>query len=324
MIARWAAALSRSPRVAVGIGDDAAVLDNLRAPAVCCDALVEGVHFKLDWTGARDLGWKTLAVNLSDLAAMGARPVAALLSLAAPKTLGVEWLDEFYGGLDECARAFGCAVAGGDTTRSPGPLFVSACAIGEILGAPLLRSGARAGDALIATGTLGDSRGGLHLLQENIETANPAAQFLLGRHFRPTPRLREIEHVLQFRPGAVTAALDISDGLAGDAAHIARASGLSLRIESLALPLSPALREVAAREGWDSLEEALRGGEDYELLLCARAESAADICRLIEELGTRATIIGQAVAPHDPSCPQVLVRGADGTVQPAGESWTHF
>jgi thiamine-monophosphate kinase len=326
-IARWASLLSAGPSVRLGIGDDAAILEPLRAPAVTCDALVEGVHFRLDWTSPRDLGWKTLAVSLSDLAAMGARPSAAFLSLAAPSSLPLSWLDAFFAGLDECARAFGCPLAGGDTTRSPGPLLLSLSAVGEAQvfarhPTPITRSGARAGDVLIVTGTLGDSRAGLRLLEGgHAPGADEASDFVLGRHFRPTPRLREISRVLEAVPSAVTAALDLSDGLVGDAAHIARASGLTLRFDYDALPLSPQLMQVAQHRGWDARQEALRGGEDYELLLCVRPESAPQVLEAIASCGTRATLIGSAQAQVDG--PVVVLRRDGSRVTDQG-SWAHF
>lgn len=329
-IARWASRLSSGSGVRLGIGDDGAILEALSAPVVSCDALVEGVHFKLNWTSARDLGWKTLAVSLSDLAAMGARPSAAFLSLAAPPSLGLGWLDEFFEGLDECARRFACPLAGGDTTRSPGPLFLSLCAVGEVLpalqvlGGGLRRGGARVGDVVLVTGTLGDSRAGLRLLQQEDGPPSPrssAESELLERHFRPTPRLDEIALVLDQAPNAITAALDLSDGLTGDAAHIARASNVSLRIEHDILPISSALSEVAARMGWDAREEAARGGEDYELLLCARPQAAEAVRSLIESCGTRATSIGRVEEPGEEL---VTVRRGDGSAVSGQGSWTHF
>lgn len=339
-IARWAGLLSPGAGVRLGIGDDGALLGALQAPIVSCDALVEGVHFKLGWASPRDLGWKTLAVSLSDLAAMGARPAAAFLSLAAPPSLEMSWLDEFFAGLNDCSRAFSCPLAGGDTTRSPGPLFLSLCAVGEllaplqVLGRPLRRDGARVGDAVIVTGTLGDSRAGLRLLQEQEQTPelspspSTSERFVLERHLRPTPRLLEIARVVEQAPGAISAALDLSDGLAGDAVHIARASGVTpgvtsgvtLRIEIDSLPISQALSEVSAARGWDASLEASRGGEDYELLLCVRPQQAAQVQALIEACGTRATIIGQ-VEELGPE-PVVLRRGG---LQVVGEeAWAHF
>ncbi len=322
-IARWASRLWTGRGVRLGIGDDGALLEALSAPVVSCDALVEGIHFKLGWTSARDLGWKALAVSLSDLAAMGARPAAAFLSLAAPPSLELSWLDEFFAGLDECARAFACPLAGGDTTRSPGPLFLSLCAVGQlqVLDSPLRRDGARAGDLLLATGTLGDSRAALRLLQEERSSAEASIRFLLERHFRPTPRLLEIARVLQQAPQAVAAALDLSDGLAGDAAHIARASGVTLRFDYDNLPLSPALLDVAARLGWDARREALRGGEDYELLLCVRPQLASAVRAAIESCGTRATFIGRV---EEQQAEPVIVQRSNGSLVAHEGSWTHF
>jgi thiamine-monophosphate kinase len=329
-LARRVGAPANALHIPLGIGDDAAILPPLDCPVVTCDALIEGVHFRLDWTSARDLGWKAMAVNLSDIAAMGARPVAAFLTLALPASTPLNWVEEFYDGLAEAVSDFGCPLAGGDTTRAP-TVALSLTLIGNspLARAPITRAGARVGDVCLVTGTLGDSAAGLHLLlhpeapgTEEIPAA--ARNWVLSRHFRPTPRLREMEAVLSTTPqGAVTAALDLSDGLWGDAAHIARCSGVALEVEAARVPLAPLTQEVSHALSCDPLAWALSGGEDYELLLCVRPEHAQAVREAIEATGTRATLVGRAVEASRGRAP-VRVVGPRGEEIPAQSAWQHF
>ncbi|HEY0076389.1 MAG TPA: thiamine-phosphate kinase [Abditibacteriaceae bacterium] len=298
LIGRLRNSLALRPGVQLGIGDDAAVLESITSPIVTCDALIEGIHFRLDWTGLRDLGWKSLAVNLSDIAAMGGTPIAAFVALALPSHFTVEQVEEIYKGMEECAREFAFTIAGGDTTKSPGPLMISVTLIGNTPH-PILRSGAQVGDVLLVTGTLGDAAAALECLQNS----QPAPDEILQKHHRPSPRLREMHAALQI-PNAVRAALDLSDGLAGDAAHIAHASDVTLEIETDLLPISQACRAIAEIQNNTPLDWALRSGEDYELLLCVAPEQAQAVQNAIEQTGTSCTVIGR-VLPRE-SAPVML------------------
>lgn len=233
------------PAVRVGIGDDAAVLDwpAGRACLVTTDMLMEGVDFTADTATPELIGRKALAVNLSDIAAMGGRPVAAFVSVCLTQGRGEKFARRLYGGLFELAREFHVAIAGGDTNSWGGPLVINITVLGEpIAGAPLLRSGARPGDWICVTGWLGGS--------------------LAGRHLTFMPRVAEVAAILEHvRP---TAMIDISDGLAADLHHILEASGVGARVEATRLPLSPEIGLLPADKS--PLDRALSDGEDFELL----------------------------------------------------------
>lgn len=320
LIRRLDEKLARRGGVRVGIGDDAAVLDALNSPVVTCDALVEGVHFRLDWTTAHSLGWKAIAVNVSDIAAMGGLPVAAFISLALPSNLGVEFVEELYAGMEEAAEEYNLTIAGGDTVKSPGALMLSVTLIGDTPSS-ILRSGAAPGDVLLVTGTLGDSAAGLHLLlHPQLAISSPARDFLLARHHQPAPRLREMQAALKIE-NAVRAALDLSDGLAGDATHIARRSNVSIEIETAFLPISQACRSLAETANRDALDFALSGGEDYELLLCVAPEKAEEVIAAVQNAtGTPATRIGRCVAQE--IAPVIVLKNGERTAPPA--AFTHF
>ena len=324
-IERLQANLSSSDDVVLSIGDDAAILHALAAPIITCDALVEEVHFRRDWTSAPDLGWKALCVNLSDIAAMGARPVAAVIALSLPFDLDVEWLDDFYLGLNHAATTFACPIIGGDTTRAPHELSIVITAIGEMPNgcAPLRRDGAKIGDLLLLSGATGEAAAGLWaLLHPEKSLPTPVKSEILARHFRPTPRLHETHALLENLPdGALRACLDISDGLAGDARHIARASHVTLQIDSARLPITNTLQKAAGIAETDALDWALGGGEDYELLWSIAPESADAACEILQSCGTRGTIIGRVI---ERASEAVIVMNADGTQRALPPSWTHF
>ena len=299
-------------RFLVGPGDDAAVFrarPGTNAWVVTTDMLVEGVHFDLRWTSPEDLGWKSLAVNLSDLAAMGGvRPAVAVIAAGLPASTAVSFVERFYRGLGKLARRCGLAVAGGDTVRSD-MVVISPAVLGELpRGRRVLRrSGARAGDVLMATGTLGDAAAGLKILQSRGRGILPALsaagktahgqdaraaaaeRFLARRLLRPEPRLDLAGKISQV-PG-VTAMMDSSDGLWRSARILARASGVGIRIESDLLPISPSLRSWAGKKASGF---ALFGGEDYELILTAGPRAA----RALEERGW-ARAVGQVTAGRE-------------------------
>jgi thiamine-monophosphate kinase len=247
--------------VVLGIGDDAALL---RVPpeadlAAAVDTIVAGRHFPHD-SDARSIGHRALAVNLSDMAAMGATPAWATLALTLPSA-DPPWLERFAGGFSELAEAHGVALVGGDTTA--GPLTVSVQIMGHVArGTALRRSGAQAGDLLAVTGTLGDAGAGLALvIASQITNDAAAAKALIERFEYPTPRV-EFGAVAR---GLATAAMDLSDGLTGDLPKLASASGLAAHIDVERLPLSRALQAVASPQ--QARDWALGAGDDYELLL---------------------------------------------------------
>jgi thiamine-monophosphate kinase len=278
--------------VRIGIGDDAAWVENpLRSSLVTADLLIEDVHFKLDWISLFDLGFKSLAVNLSDIAAMGGVPVYALVSLGIPADFNSDDVEELYRGIQALARATQVSVVGGDTNIAKS-LIVSVCVIGHAPSRPIRRSGASVGDDIYVTGTLGDSALALEFLQRRRTGVQKAvAAKLLARHRRPTPRLAT--GALLGNEHLAKAMIDVSDGLMQDLGHICQASGTGALIYNAQLPLSSAYRAVADKE---ETRYALSGGEDYELLFCARKSSRASIEKVAQRTRVPITRIGTCVA----------------------------
>ncbi|MFP4243755.1 MAG: thiamine-phosphate kinase [Ectothiorhodospira sp.] len=268
--------------VALGVGDDAALL---RVPpdhelVVTVDTLVQGVHFPVD-TPPGAIGHKALAVNLSDLAAMGATPRWVTLALTLPGE-DDPWLAAFARGFLDLARTHEVALVGGDTTR--GPLTLTVQAMGVIpTGAALRRDGARPGDAVLVTGTVGDAALGLRELGRG--RADPRLRTRLDR---PEPRVAAGRALRDL----ASACIDVSDGLAQDLGHVLAASGVGATLEAARLPLSPAFREAMGTEDVDwSLP--LAGGDDYELLFTAPPAAVEALCRTLSGLGCPATVIGR-------------------------------
>jgi thiamine-monophosphate kinase len=255
--------------VALGIGDDAAVFESERGTlnVVTTDSLIEDVHFRRRWTAARDIGHKALATSLSDLAAMGAWPRAALLSLALPAELSLEDFDAIIDGFASLGQVSGATLVGGNITRSPGPLVVDTTAIGAVKRRSIMRrAGGRAGDELYVTGTLGAAAAGLAMLTDATDRneLSPAASGCLARYERPQPQRRC--GVVVGRSRAARACVDLSDGLADGVRQLAAASGTGAIVDAAAIPIDAGATQWAAGTSQDPLEWALSGGEDYELL----------------------------------------------------------
>ena len=278
--------------VRLGIGDDAAWVDSpTKSWLVTADLLLEGIHFDLNWTSLFDLGHKSLAVNLSDIAAMGGVPAHAILSLGIPGRFGTEQIAEFYRGMNRLARESGVSVVGGDISVSRS-LLVSVCLLGHAPHHPVTRKGATIGDDIYVTGTLGDAALALKLLRKKPSAlSNPAGAFLLKRHHHPTARCRAGVILAQQRSAA--AMIDVSDGLLQDLGHICKASGVGAVLWEESLPLSRPYR-MLSRGGSERL--ALFGGEDYELLFCARRRRRVEIQALARRAGISITRIGVCVA----------------------------
>ena len=299
--------------VRLGIGDDAALLAVPAGQelAVAIDTMVEGVHFPAG-TAPADIGWKALAVNLSDLAAMGATPAWALLALTLPRP-DAAFVDGFAEGFAQLAGQYRLALVGGDTTR--GALTLSVAVHGFVPpGQALTRAGAQVGDAVLVTGTLGDAAAGLRCLPSRMDVQATARDFLVNRLNRPTPR---VAAGLALR-GRASACIDVSDGLLADLGHLCTASGEGAEIDAALLPCSPALLgafdEAAVRDF------ALTGGDDYELCFTVPAARMDEVRDDLAKLGCGATRIGRIVAGEG-----VRVRGADGAwLEPARSGWDHF
>jgi thiamine-monophosphate kinase len=296
------AGLPRDDRTIVGIGDDAAVLTAPDARVVATtDLLIEGRHFRRDWSGPADIGAKAAAQNLADIAAMGAVPVALLVGFAAPGDMAVAWARDLVAGLaEECARA-GATVAGGDVS-SANTIVLAITALGDLGGRdPVTRAGARPGDVLAYAGVLGESAAGLALLEAG--RTGPAG--LIAAHRRPAPPYRAGPEAAGL---GATAMIDVSDGLLADAGHLARASGVQIDIGTDRFPGHPALAAAATALGRPgALDWVLTGGEDHALAATFPAG---------RELPGNWTVIGQVREGRG-----VLVNGNAVTGR-AG--WNHF
>ncbi|GAC1583131.1 MAG: thiamine-phosphate kinase [Candidatus Elarobacter sp.] len=303
-------------RLVVGIGDDAAVWQPSRSnrSVITTDALVEGVHFTRDAMSAHDVGHRALAANLSDVAAMGARPVLATIALGFPRDTDPSWLLGMYDGIAALARRTRCAVAGGDLTRAPA-ITLALTVIGEVRPSNLkLRSGARPGDVVAVTGALGASRAGLLLATERSDlAADPAFAGVLAAFRRPEPRIAEGRWLAASRH--VRAMMDASDGLSTDLARLCAASGVGAVVD--AVPVDEGARRVAEAAGDDAERYALDGGEDFELLVAIEKRAFAHLAlRVRARFGRELRMVGRITEGAG-------VRHAGGDpVVPAG--WDHL
>jgi thiamine-monophosphate kinase len=318
----------RQAGLILGLGDDALVTERQDAALVwTTDTLVAGVHFLPERTAWTDTGWKALAVNVSDIAAMGASPHLALVTLMLPSDACVDGVLDFYRGLIECAKAFGVTVGGGDIVRAP--VFAATVALAgwaseSRLSGPriMTRNAARPGDVVAVSGTPGDSAGGLRLLRAERATTTAAEQRLRAAHERPEPRVALGKAAVD---AGVRCAIDVSDGLAQDLGHVATASEVSIRIEASRVPVSAELRATFPA---DALLLALAGGEDYELVLVAPrqvmdaliAKQAAAM--LLGGEYTPLKEIGAVIETVNPCVAVVDETGREIEVGPGG--WDHF
>jgi thiamine-monophosphate kinase len=295
------------PRIRLGSGDDAAITVPGGATATSVDALVDGVHFRRDLSTPAQIGHKALATALSDLAAMGAEPGEAYVVLGIPADFNEDECIELLDGVVALAGRSGTELAGGDLTRAE-ELFLAITVVGHAPAPAALvqRSGARPGDALVLTGNIGGAAAGLHLLTADCtidharggSVAQPASNWgdaLRARQLEPTPRL---EAGRALAKAGATAMIDLSDGLGGDAGHLAKSSDVGLRIDAEALPLAPGVEEVASATESDPCALAAGGGEDYELLASIPPQRLAEARQLVQEAekGSALTEIGDVVA----------------------------
>lgn len=294
------------PRVRLGPGDDAAVL---ALPAgeflvVSSDMSVEDVHFRRAWLTWEEIGWRSVAAALSDLAAMGATPAGALLSIALAPELGSDVAEALSAGAGDCLRTFGCPLVGGDLARSPGPSVIDVSVLGTSP-EPISRAGAVPGDELWVTGRLGGAAVAATSWARGLEPDPRARKAFV----RPMPRLEEVAWLRSRLE--IHAAIDLSDGLAGDARHMAAASDVRLRIDEDAVPLHDTLEEFRDREV--ALRVAMTGGEDYELLIAAAPGDEDGVARAFESrFGLCLTRIGTVEAGRD-----VWLRKSDGSERPS-------
>jgi thiamine-monophosphate kinase len=325
------------PWMLVGIGDDAAVVETVRneLEVLTVDAIVEGVHFDRRFTPPRAIGHRALAVNLSDLAAMGATPRLALLSFALPPTLRCDDFEAMLDGLTSLAAAHQIHVAGGNLTRSPGPLVMDVTAIGSAKRRCVLRrSGARPGDGIYVTGTVGGARAGLQCLASTVrlkpdtttgavddsDVVSGLSRTVIDRYLYPEARVRA--GVLLGRNRAATACMDLSDGLADGIRQIAEASGVGATIDPAAVPIEPAARAWFEARGVDPLTEALSGGDDYELVFTASPKLRGRLRAVARHGGVPLTRIGRCTPePGVRVCGEFDGRAVDA---PLPRGFTHF
>jgi thiamine-monophosphate kinase len=286
------------------VGDDAAVLPWLagRSPVVTTDVLVDGVHFSDRTTPPHAIGWRAIAANLSDLAAMGAEPIAVTVGLSLPGTVAIDWVEALYGGMADCLAEFGGVIAGGDVTRSP-VAVVAITAIGAVAAdSPRIirRDAAQAGDMIVVTGDHGASRAGLAWLLDDWpgqspDPAHPEITAWIAAHQYPRPRFDAIAQLDRLRLAGYDrpiAGMDSSDGLADAVVQLARASGLAARLDRL--PIPPGLAAAVGSER--AIDWTLYGGEDFELVLCLPPELAD---RWVQAVGGTAQAIGVMVDRAD-------------------------
>lgn len=297
-IAWLAKSLGQSlPQNITGIGDDCAVLPwkGDQKLLVTTDLLLDGVHFLKDKIAARDLGYKSLAVNLSDVAAMGGRPRWAFLSLALPAETEISWAEDFFSGWKSLSQKAEIKLLGGDTTRTTGAMVINVTLLGKAEEKYIkFRSGAKPGDIVAVTGQLGSSEGGLRLLLRS-EFKNLCGQdekFLLRHHFQPQPQLPE-GFFLAHQP-EVGAMMDVSDGLDSDLRRIMERSGCGAEVYLEKLPVAPALKRCCRKYGWNQEEVAAAGGEDYCLLITVRPGSFPALDRrFLRKFGRRFYPVGR-------------------------------
>jgi thiamine-monophosphate kinase len=316
----------------VGIGDDAAVL-RWKSPhlVVTTDCQVEGVHFSFKTSSAEEIGYRLLAVNLSDLAAMGATPKAVLVSLCLGPTVDAPFVKKFYSGMLALARKASVQIVGGNISRSKHTSVFDLTAIGGMHAQPLLRSGARAGDLVAITGTLGDSAAGFFALKK----LGPRARQRFGpqvvRHLRPVPRS-------EFGPrlvGLASSCIDLSDGLSSELHHLAAASGLGFWIDQKSLPVSQGLRRLAKEFNQDVSQWVLHGGEDYQLLFTVSPDHWKQVEKVARLTQTPISVIGftdkqnanrgRGRTRRTRTAPSVKLLRVDGKTQALeAEGWVHF
>ncbi len=324
LIARVKAICGQPPEeVVVGIDDDAAVLrwPQGELAVVTTDALVEGVHFRWEYFSPYQLGWRAMAANISDIAAMAAKPLFAVTSIALPPTMSVEAVEALYQGMVDLGRRYQVTIVGGDTTKSVAGLFLSITVMGKVLAQGLVRrSGARVGDALYVTGYLGQSQAGLVVLSAPTRFAQEEFPRVVDRHLQPLPRVEEAlflqKHV------QLSSMIDVSDGLASEVHHLCRLGGVGAVVLEEAIPLSAEARKVALAMGVEASAYALSGGEDFELLFTARPEEVEQVRPAFEEdFGLPLTKVGEVV-PAQRGVQIVRTGGTRQALQMSG--WNHF
>jgi len=304
-----------------GVGDDTAVLETGgdKWLLFTTDMMVEGVHFSLDYSTMSQVGWKLLAVNLSDIAAMGGRPTHALISVAVPPRFEPSEIIELYKGLKKAAEEYGVNIVGGDTVSSPERLVLNVALLGEVAaGMAVYRSGARPGDHVYVTGALGAPAAGLYLFQKPALPCSPqSADYCRLAHTAPRPKVEAGRFLASC---GVSSMDDISDGLASEMHEICESSGVGCLIRASDIPVDPRVREIAEQSGLDPLNWALFGGEDLELVFTAGLEAEEKIKRHAGKAGIQVYRVGVITVSRD-----VCLEDPDGKIVPLPRGgYDHF
>lgn len=308
LIERLVKKLRMTHRTILGPGDDCAILaPSKHAQLFTIDSMLEDVHFRLAWGPPEKLGAKALAVNLSDIAAMGGTPTACVINLAVREGLDARFFDRLYTGIRATAKRYNTDVVGGNVTRAD-RLAITVALLGDASRGVMRRDLARVGDDIFVTGTVGDSSAGLAILSGKLKVNGAAEKSLIERHLNPAPRIEAGLALARLLP--TPAAIDISDGLLQDLGHILKRSGVGAEIDAVAIPVSSAYRAAMG----DDLTLALGGGEDYELLFCARPGHSEQA--LTKALGVPARRIGRIVKGR-----RTVIRDANGVQTPKLHGW---
>jgi len=312
-----------APGLVLGAGDDCAVLsqdEHGMFVLLTTDMLTEEIDFRLDLISPYQIGWKSVAVNLSDIAAMGGEPTWTFPSLGFRPDTEIEFVDEIFRGMTECAARYGSQIAGGDMNSVVGEMILSLTQLGKVEPEFLaLRSNARIGDRILVTGQLGDSRGGLELLLKyGLDEANRLSAPLVKAHLMPVPRILEARAAVSTE--FVNAMMDLSDGLGSDLPKLCKASRVGALIYSDKIPVSPDLRAAAAQLGLDALEHAASGGEDFELLMTVRPEHVDKVIEVVHsKTSTMVSEIGEIIEGSE-----VELISPQGDKHKLSIGWQHF
>ena len=303
----------------ISIGDDAAVFSPKEGWDLVwsVDALVEGVHFDRQYVPMDSLGWKTLAANLSDLAAMGAVPQYALVSLAVPESWSVDDIESLYQGMIRCCQSFECKIVGGDTTRSRKDGYISVTVIGEVeKGRAVQRSGAGVGDTLFCTGLLGCSKAGFEILSTGASLEDK--EVIKNKFLEPVPRVKEARWLVQHT--LVTAMIDISDGLASEIHHLCQESDVGCFLEADYIPVQPDAAQWFASHDRSFIEESITSGEEYELLFTVRTDNPNDLIQMAQEQEIEIHKIGHMVPQNE----GIQIGSSRGSRPLKNQGWNHF
>ncbi|MEA2107651.1 MAG: thiamine-phosphate kinase [Bacteroidota bacterium] len=304
-----------------GIGDDCAIIpiDEHNSYIFTTDMLIEKIHFLRDKISAFQLGYKSLSVNLSDIAAMGGKPIASYLSIGLPKDMEVEWVEEFMKGYKELSKKYHTPLLGGDTTGSEDNIIINVGVTGKIATKNIkLRSTAKKGDIICLTGRVGDSAGGLKMIMNNLPK-DRNAQKLLDQHLTPPPHIEEGLWLSQF--DSVHAMMDVSDGIASDLKHILKASHLKGTIQLENIPMSEELIRQSENNGWNQLELSVSGGEDYVLLMTIDKKEYEILERKFREKFSRPLY---RIGFLEKGTPKIVYLKDKQEVKDLKEGYTHF